>query len=60
MLGIIRCRTLKCKPSSPQNLPKRDKFILAGFIWTNVGWPWNGIMPRGLEEAVDLVPGEAV
>lgn len=33
MLGIIRCRTLKCK----RNLPKRDKFILVGFIWGNVG-----------------------
>ena len=33
MLGIIRCRTLKCK----RNLPKRDRFILVGFIWGNVG-----------------------
>ena len=33
MLGIIRCRTLKCK----RNLPKRDRFISVGFIWGNVG-----------------------
>ena len=33
MPGIIRCRTLKCK----RNLPKRDRFILVGFIWGNVG-----------------------
>ena len=33
MLGIIRCRTLKCK----RNLPKTDRFILVGFIWGNVG-----------------------
>ena len=37
MLGIIRCRTLKCKPLSPRNLPKGDRFILAAFIWGNVG-----------------------
>ena len=38
MLGIIRCRTLKCK----QNLPKRDRFILVGFIWGNAGTRWKG------------------
>ena len=37
MQGIIRCRTLKCKPLLPRNLPKRDRFILVGFIWENVG-----------------------
>ena len=60
MLGIIRCRTLKCKPWSLRNLPKRDRFILADFIWVNVSWSWNGMMPRGLEEVVDRVSGEAV
>ena len=47
MLGIIRCRTLKCKSLSPRNLPKRDRFILAGFIWANVGGCREGAAPRG-------------
>ena len=47
MLGIIRCRTLKCKPLSPRNLPNRDRFILAGFIWGNVGGYREGVASRG-------------
>ena len=47
MSGIIRCRTLKCKPLSPRNLPKRDRFILAGFIWGDVGGCRERVAPRG-------------